>query len=118
MKKVLYAEDDPQWGALLERYLDGVAVVRRVMSAGQALEVIDQWHPDAILLDMLLAGETGMVLLNELRSHEDTAQLPVIVCSNVPLTMEHLAPFGVTAVLDKARMTPEELRRALAEVLA
>ena len=34
MKKVLYAEDDPQWGALLERYLDGVAVVRRVMSAG------------------------------------------------------------------------------------
>lgn len=118
MKKVLCVEDDPQWGALLERYLAGAAMVRRVISAGQALEMIDIWRPDVVVLDMLLAGETGMALLNELRSHEDTARLPVVVYSSVSVTMEQLTPFGVVAVLDKASMTPDEVRGVLREVLA
>ena len=62
---------------------------------------------------MLLAGETGMALLNELQSHEDLARLPVVVCSNVVLDLDQLRSFGVRAVLDKARMTPDDVRAAL-----
>ena len=36
------------------------------VSGGQAIEIIDNWQPDALILDMLLAGETAIALLNEL----------------------------------------------------
>jgi CheY-like chemotaxis protein len=82
------------------------------------MELIDEWRPDALLLDMLLAGETGVALLNELRSHDDLATLPVVVCSSVELDQGQLAPFGVRMVLDKSHATPAEIRAALRKVLA
>lgn len=114
MKKLLIIEDDPQWAAVLEQYaLEAGYTARTVVAAGQAIAMLDEWQPDGLILDMLLAGETGMVLLNELQSHEDLARLPVVVCSNVALDLDQLRPFGVRAVLDKARMTPDEVRAAL-----
>ena len=114
MKKLLIIEDDPQWAAVLERYvLEAGYTARTVVAAGQAIAMIDEWRPDGLVLDMLLAGETGMVLLNELQSHEDLSLLPVVVCSNVVLDLDQLRSFGVRAVLDKARMTPDDVRVAL-----
>lgn len=114
MKKLLIVEDDPQWAAVLERYaLEAGYTARIVVAAGQAMAMIDEWQPDGLVLDMLLAGETGMALLNELQSHEDLARLPVVVCSNVVLDLDQLRSFGVRAVLDKARMTPDDVRAAL-----
>ena len=105
MKKVLIVEDDPAWTKLLQHYVSGTnADSRVVISPGQALEMIDDWHPDALVLDMLLASETGMALL-------------IIVCSNVGITRDDMEPFGVRAVLDKSTMTPAQVRQALTEVL-
>lgn len=118
MKRVLIVEDDPAWAKLLQHYVSGAnADSRVVISPGQALEMIDQWKPDALILDMLLASETGMALLNELKSHEDLAGLPIIVCSNVGITSDDMESFGVRAVLDKSTMTPAQVRQALTEVL-
>lgn len=118
MKKVLIVEDDPVWAKLMQHYISEAGAESRVVIApGQALEMIDDWHPDALVLDMLLASETGMALLNELKSHEDLADLPIIVCSNVGITCDDMEPFGVRAVLDKSTMTPAQVRQALTEVL-
>lgn len=118
MKKLLIIEDDPQWATVLGRYAAEVGcTVRTVVAPNQAMAMIDVWRPDGLLLDLLLAGETGMALLNELRSHEDLARLPVVVCSNVGLELGQLRPFGVRAVLDKAQMTPEEVRMVLGTML-
>ena len=92
MKRLLIVEDDPAWAAVMERYARDVdAESHVVLSGGQAMELIDEWRPDALLLDMLLAGETGVA---------------------------QLAPFGVRAVLDKSQATPGEIRAALRRVLA
>lgn len=118
MKKVLIVEDDPVWAKLIQHYISEAGADSRVVIApGQALEMIDQWKPDALILDMLLASETGMALLNELKSHEDLADLPIIVCSNVGITRDDMEPFGVRAVLDKSTMTPAHVRQALTEAL-
>lgn len=118
MKKVLIIEDDPVWAKLMQHYISEAGAESRVVIApGQALEMIDDWHPDALVLDMLLASETGMALLNELKSHEDLAGLPIIVCSNVGVTSDDMEPFGVRAVLDKSTMTPAQVRQVLTEVL-
>lgn len=118
MKKLLIVEDDKNWADILCSYAAAVgADTRVVISGGQAMEMIDDWQPDAIVLDMLLAGETAVALLNELRSHADLARLPVAVCSNSDINLEDLRPFGVTALLDKASMRPDEARAVFSEVL-
>lgn len=118
MKKLLIVEDDKNWADILCRYAAAVgAEARTVVSGGQAMEIIDDWRPDAIVLDMLLAGETAVALLNELRSHADLARLPIVVCSSADVNLEDLRPFGVTALLDKASMRPDEARAIFSEVL-
>lgn len=118
MKKLLIVEDDKNWADILCGYAAAVgAEARAVVSGGQAMEMIDNWQPDAIVLDMLLAGETAVALLNELRSHADLARLPIVVCSNADVNLADLRPFGVRALLDKASMRPDEARAAFSEVL-
>lgn len=118
MKKLLIVEDDKNWADILCRYAAAVgAEARAVVSGGQAMEMIDNWQPDAIVLDMLLAGETAVALLNELRSHADLARLPIVVCSNTDVSLADLRPFGVRALLDKASMCPDEARAVFSEVL-
>ena len=118
MKKLLIVEDDKNWADILCSYAAAVgAEARVVVSGGQAMEMIDNWRPDAIVLDMLLAGETAVALLNELRSHADLARLPIVVCSNAGVNLADLQPFGVRALLDKASMLPDEVRAVFSEVL-
>lgn len=118
MKKLLIVEDDKNWADILCGYAAAVgAEARAVVSGGQAMEMIDNWQPDAIVLDMLLAGETAVALLNELRSHADLAKLPIVVCSSADVNLEDLRPFGVTALLNKASMLPDEVRAIFSEVL-
>ena len=118
MKKLLIVEDDKNWADILCGYAEAVgAEARAVVSGGQAMEMIDNWQPDAIALDMLLAGETAVALLNELRSHADLARLPIVVCSSAYVNLEDLRPFGVRALLDKASMRPDEVRAIFSEVL-
>ncbi|RKV97818.1 MAG: response regulator [Candidatus Saccharimonas sp.] len=118
MKKLLIVEDDKNWADILCRYAAAVgAEARAVVSGGQAMEMIDNWQPDAIVLDMLLAGETAVALLNELRSHADLARLPIMVCSNTDVSLADLRSFGVRALLDKASMRPDEVRAIFSEVL-
>ena len=118
MKKLLIVEDDKNWADILCGYAAAVgAEARVVVSGGQAMEMIDNWQPDAIVLDMLLAGETAVALLNELRSHADLARLPIVVCSNTDVKLADLRPFGVRALLDKASMLPDEARAVFSEVL-
>lgn len=119
MSRLLIIEDDPAWSAVLVRYASEIeAEVRVVTSGAEAIEAIDVWRPDALCLDMLLAGETAVALLNELRSHADLARVPVVVCTSAMVTAEELAPLGVGSILHKTTMTPDEVRGVLRGVLA
>lgn len=118
MKKLLIVEDDKNWADILGRFAADVgAEYRVVVSGGQAIEIIDDWQPDALILDMLLAGETAIALLNELRSYADLASLSIVVCTNIDVKMDDLRPLGVKAVLNKTSMRPNEARAIFREVL-
>lgn len=118
MKKLLIVEDDKNWADILGKFAADVGAENRVaVSGGQAIEIIDNWKPDALILDMLLAGETAIALLNELRSHADLASLPIAVCTNIDVKMDDLRPLGVKAILNKTSMRPNEVRAIFREVL-
>jgi CheY-like chemotaxis protein len=114
MSVVFVVDDDGEWLGYYERLLredyevelfrDGVALMERMR------EVV----PDAMILDVLLTGPTGFAVLNEMQSHEDLRRVPVIMVSGVGIK-EDLSEYGVARVLDKEKMRPGELLRALQE---
>ena len=118
MKKLLIVEDDKNWADILGKFATDVGAEHQVaVSGGQAIEIIDDWQPDALILDMLLAGETAIALLNELRSYADLASLLIVVCTNIDVKMDDLRPLGVKAILNKTSMRPNEARAVFREVL-
>ncbi|WP_375230642.1 response regulator transcription factor [Roseobacter sp. S98] len=44
-----------------------------------AAEVIRRMKPDIVILDVMLPGKSGFDILEELRAHEQTADLPVLM---------------------------------------
>jgi CheY-like chemotaxis protein len=117
---VLVVEDDAWLGEQQVRVLEK-AGYRAVLSphAIAAIETIDDIHPHVILLDVLLTGSTGYALLHELQSYSDTAQVPIVLCTNLApdLKLADLAPYGVRRILDKSTMKPDDVVAAIKSVL-
>ena len=115
MKRALIVEDDPAWADILvacAKQADFESIV--VNSPQLAMDAMDIEIPDVVVLDMLLAVETGVALLNEMRGYPDLAKIPVIVCSSVEgLNMDNMKAFGVKYVFDKSIMNPVDIRYAL-----
>jgi len=122
MKKplVLIVEDDEWLAEQQARTIKSagykVEVTHHALSAIQA---IDKFHPDVIVLDVLLAGSTAFALLNELQSYGDTGNIPIILCTNLAneLSIDELSSYGIKRILDKATMAPNDLVASLRSVL-
>ena len=118
MKKVLVVEDDPVWSSLLSQYCRQLGLkpicARSPQEAMDRIDVGEKFS--CIILDMLLAAETGMALLNELRAYPDLREIPVLVCSSILMEIDDLSPFGVNEILNKSTMKPDDLRQMLARV--
>lgn len=52
--------------------------------AQHAIMSIDESRPDVVVLELQLAGHSGVEFLHEFRSYEDWATIPVIIHSSVP----------------------------------
>lgn len=75
--KILLVEDDQELGQMLSQYLAGEGINADVVSHGKrALEVINQTHYDAIILDIMLPDISGIEVLRQVRQHH---RLPIIM---------------------------------------
>lgn len=119
MKRVLIVEDDPTWAMLVGKYVRQLDWESTVVSSPQAaMDALDTQPVDVIVLDMLLAVETGMALLNEIRSYDDLATIPIVAFTNMnTVSLASLRRYGVQALLDKAAVTPEEVQHTLKELV-
>ncbi|HBO64683.1 TPA: hypothetical protein DD425_01850 [Candidatus Saccharibacteria bacterium] len=120
MTKVLLIEDDA-WLADIERAVlkaEGYSV-RHVTNGQAAMDSIDVFRPDVIILDVLLDGHTAFTLLHELRSYKDTSSVPVVLCTNLAETFpaKTLDEYGVKRVVDKTTMHPSDIVGAIRAVL-
>lgn len=100
----------------LERAGYTVVVAHDVLAA---FDVLDAQTPAMIILDLLLPAANGVTFLHELRSHGDTMDIPVVLCTTLADTLdsEALQPYGVAALLDKTAMMPGDIARAVEKVL-
>jgi DNA-binding response OmpR family regulator len=102
MARILFIEPDRLLGANAKNILKraGHSVDWHV-DPQAAMDSADAAHPDIIILDLLLAGRSGIEFLYELRSYPEWARLPVIIYSNVPAEEFTVAGIGA-AQLDIA----------------
>lgn len=111
---VFVIDDDEVMAGCIARACGG-----EVQIYGNAIEamgaIAEGVVPDLIFLDVLLDGPDGFTFLNEMVSYTDTAKAPVIVVSSLDFTGKDLSAYGVVGVLDKAEMTPKEIRSYVAE---
>ena len=112
-RTVLFVDDDHDVLELARQLLGAQGYrVLRADGAFQAMEILEQSRPDAMVLDLMMPDRTGVEVLEQVRFDPKLADLPVICFSAVPQTEETLAfirEFSV-GLVDKTNW-PELVRR-------
>lgn len=83
-RRALVIEDDVTSGMILVNYLTELGLSSVLHVRGEAsVETALREKPDVIMLDVLLPGESGWVVLVRLKEHPGTRDIPVVVVSVV-----------------------------------
>lgn len=118
---MIYVIEDDAWQAeQFTRTLTDAGFKAKSFNNGvDAIEAIDVAKPQVIVLDMLLAGTTGVALLHELQSYTDTGVIPVILCTALAddISLDTVRPYGVRRIIDKVTMQPDDVVTAVRSVL-
>ncbi len=85
-----------------------------------ALEMLRTTAVDLVLLELSLPGMNGVDLIKNIRSGDQTKELPVIVLSNTYMTglVQAAWKAGATRCLSKANCTPREMLDIVGKVFA
>ncbi|MGM0482771.1 MAG: response regulator transcription factor [Patescibacteria group bacterium] len=113
MAKILIIEDDEFLRGLLAKKLseDGHEV-EQAETGERGVELIPEYKPGLILLDLLLPSMHGFEVLTWLREKSgDTSDTPVIILSNLGNEddIEKGYELGANDFLVKAKFTPQEI---------
>jgi DNA-binding response OmpR family regulator len=133
----LIADDNPQGAELLEAYLADSGYELRTASDGeQTLHQVAAWHPDLILLDIMMPRISGFEVCKRLRADPATRDVAVLMITALdqPSDVERAVEAGTDDFLSKpinkselllrvhsllrSRHNKRELERALAYIEA
>jgi DNA-binding response OmpR family regulator len=121
MTKVLLVEDDPSISRLYFKALTFEHYeVQTAENGVKALEVLKNYGPDAILLDIMMPEMNGIDLLKKLKSDVNTEEIPIIVLTNVAdsdVTLEAVE-CGAALILIKSQIEPDQVIEAIQKVVA
>jgi len=76
--KILLMEDDPVLGDIVSDYLQNYYETDRAFDSAEAQEFIDEGRYDLFIFDINVPGKSGIELLAELRSFNDTTPALII----------------------------------------
>ncbi|BAZ70521.1 two-component response regulator, CheY subfamily protein [Fischerella sp. NIES-4106] len=104
MITVLLVEDSLTETEVLTHYLRqaGLSVVSAT-NCEEARIKLSQQKPDLVIVDVILPGQSGFELCRELKTHTNTSQIPVVICSTKGTEVDKLwgAMLGADAYLPK-----------------
>lgn len=79
-RRVLVVDDDPDIVDYFSSFLaDSGYQVGSAASSAAALDVIDEFRPDVVLIDVMMPGRSGLDLLVTLRRSPKWHRLPLVV---------------------------------------
>ncbi len=119
--KVLMVEDDTFLQDIAEKVIGSTFDVRHAADGTTALTEVEAFSPDAILLDaMLLSGESGLEILEQLRKDEKTAKTAIIIFTNTAQedVKKKALALGADGYVVKADLDITSLERVILEQIA
>lgn len=101
--RILVVDDEPDIGVILEARLRRLGCeVRSAADGCRGLLEAEEWHPDLIILDLLIPGIDGFTFCRLMKEREDVRGIPVIVITAQHMNIEReCASMGVAACLQK-----------------
>ncbi|MBE9226552.1 response regulator [Phormidium sp. LEGE 05292] len=114
--RILLADDNADMRAYLKRLLSQQYEVETVADGVAALAAIRQQLPDLVLADVMMPELDGFELLRELRSNQQTKELPIVLLS--ARAGEESRIEGLKAGADDYLTKPFSARELLARVEA
>ncbi len=102
--KILIADDNFQNVELLEAYLGGIdCEIRTAVDGEDTLRAVAEFHPDLILLDVMMPRLSGFEVCKKLRSEPETRELLVLMVTalNEPSDFERGVQAGADDFLTK-----------------
>jgi signal transduction histidine kinase/DNA-binding response OmpR family regulator len=118
---VLVVDDDAHVRRLVVASLRGNGLELHEASGGEdALNLISQRKPDAVILDLMMPGVDGFGVLEELQANGETRSVPVIVLTAKRLSSEERQRLRdrTVSLLEKSAYSAAELRRLVRRALA
>jgi DNA-binding response OmpR family regulator/HPt (histidine-containing phosphotransfer) domain-containing protein len=116
MKKILIIEDDPIVARIYQNRLEKEGCEVEIAADGQSgFYRIHEFHPEAVLLDLMLPKLNGIDILKKIRAQTQFQRVPIIVFTNayVPNMIQEAFQAGATQVFNKATLTPRQVIDAL-----
>jgi len=111
---------------LLKSYRDFLKLkgfeVAGCANAQSGINAADTKKPDIVVVELLLAGHSGVEFLYEFRSYDEWSKIPAIIFTSLhkgelKVPSERLEELGVVAVLDKSKSSLEQLAIKINRVL-
>jgi CheY-like chemotaxis protein len=83
---VLVIDDNPNIISLFRRYVTGLPYhLLEAANSSEAVELARRLQPQLIILDVMLPGQDGWEILQNLKNHPATLAIPILVCSVLDL---------------------------------
>ena len=113
-QKILIVDDDNNIAELISLYLTKECFETKIVNDGeQALREFDSFHPDLLLLDLMLPGIDGYLVCRELRH---TSDVPIIMLSAKGETFDKV--LGLELGADDYIIKPFDAKELVARVRA
>ena len=118
--RMLIVEDEPDMNSLLAEVLTAYGYDPvRASDVEEALAAIARETPDALLLDLMLPGRSGLELCRQLKTSRQTRRIPIVICTALDRAADRRTGYeaGADDYVTKP-FTPEGLVATLAACLA
>jgi len=120
MAKIIIVEDDPMLGEIYEKKFADAGFDMRLVTAGKAVQAeVEAFHPEMVLLDIVLPDMDGYEILEGLSGSDATKEIPVYIFSNLSAKedIERATGLGARGFLTKSSFTPSQLVEEVKKIL-
>lgn len=102
MSRLLIVDDSVDLLEAMKFFLERKGYTVMTISNNQNIyQVVNEFNPDLILLDVFIHGKDSRVLCKELRRHIETKYLCIMLFSSSPTALENHSEHGADGIIVK-----------------